>query len=89
MSAITVATMKNTMVPRALVINVWNQSIHCLSLLDLLHSSMNQVVFEKHLCNKSSHYENSLRAKEAMTCNHQINAFHCQQRWMEHKGGHW
>jgi len=24
---------------------------------DLLHSSTNQEVFEKHLCNKSSHYE--------------------------------
>ena len=26
---------------------------------------------------------------EAITCNHQINTFHCQQRRMEHKGGHW
>jgi len=28
----------------------------------------------------------SLYTKEAITCNHSINAFHCQQRWMEHKG---
>jgi len=28
-------------------------------------------------------------AKEAIMCNHQINAFHCQQRWIKHKGGHW
>ena len=27
-------------------------------MFDLLHSSMNQEVFEKHLCIKSSHYEN-------------------------------
>jgi len=59
MPAIKVATMKNTMVPRAPVI-VWNWSIHCPSLsavFDLLHSSTNQELFEKHLCNKSSHYE--------------------------------
>ena len=39
---------------------IWNWSIHCPSLsamFDLLHSSMNQEVFEKHLCIKSSHYE--------------------------------
>ena len=75
---------------------VWNWSIHCLSLsamLDLLHSSVNQEVFKKHLCNKVATMKNTdnflLRAKEAITCNHQINAFHCLQRWMEHKGGHW
>ena len=28
-----------------------------------------------------SHY-----TKEAIIYNHQINAFHCQQRWMEHTG---
>jgi len=59
-SVISVATMKFTMVPHAPVI-VWNWSIHCPSLLsamfDSLHSSTNQEVFEKHLCNKSSHYE--------------------------------
>ena len=22
-------------------------------------------------------------------CNHQIDTFHCQQRCIEHKGGHW
>ena len=58
-SAITVATMKNMMVPRTPVI-IWNWSIHCHSLsamFDSLHSNMNQEVFEKHLGNKSSHYE--------------------------------
>jgi len=25
--------------------------------------------------------------KEAIMCNHQINTFCCQQRWMEHKEG--
>ena len=29
------------------------------------------------------HYE-----KEAITCNHQFDTFHCQQRQMEHKEGH-
>ena len=29
----------------------------CIAALYSLHSSMNQEVFEKHLCNKSSHYE--------------------------------
>jgi len=58
---LTVATMKNMMVPRAPV-TAWNLSIHCPSLsamFDSLHSSTNQEVFEKHLCNKSSHYENT------------------------------
>jgi len=55
---ITVATMKNTMVPHTPVI-VWNWSIHCplSAMFDSLHSSTNQEVFEKHLCSKSSHYE--------------------------------
>jgi len=59
-SVITVAIMKSTMVPHAPVI-AWNWSIHFPSLsamFDLLHSSTNQEVFEKQLCNKSSHYEN-------------------------------
>jgi len=58
-SVITVVTMKITMVSHAPVI-IWNWSIHCPSLsamFDSLHSSTNQEVFEKHLCNESSHYE--------------------------------
>jgi len=58
-SAIKVATIKNTMVLRTPVI-VWNWSIHCPSLsavFDSLQSSKNQELFEKHLCNNSSHYE--------------------------------
>jgi len=40
-----------------------------------------QYKIEKHLCNQGSHYENTDDyAKEAITCNHPINAFHCQQR---------
>jgi len=56
---IKVVTMKNTMMPHVPV-TVWNWSIHCPSLsavFNLLHSSTNQELFEKHLCNKSSHYE--------------------------------
>ena len=30
-----------------------------------------------------------MHAQEAIMCNHQINTFRCQQRLMEHKGGHW
>jgi len=59
MSVITGATMKNTMVVRAPHI-VWNWSIHCPSLsamFDSLHSSTNQELFEKHVCNHRSHYE--------------------------------
>ena len=66
--------MKNTMVPRAPVI-VWNWSLHCPSLsamFDSLHSSMNQEVFKKYLCHKSSHND---YVKEAIICNHQINIF--------------
>jgi len=58
-SVIKVATTKNMMVPRSPVI-VWNWSIHCSSLsamFNSLHISTNQELFEKHLCNKSSHYE--------------------------------
>jgi len=58
-SVIKVASMKNTMVPHTPVI-VWNWSIHYPSLsavFDSLHSSTNQELFEKHLCNKSSCYE--------------------------------
>jgi len=55
---------------------------------------MNQDLVEKHLCNIGSHYEkyrqfSIMYAKEAITCNHQIDTFDCEQRWMEHKGGHW
>jgi len=86
-----VTTMKNTMVPCNPVI-IWNWSIHCPSLsavFNLLYSSTSQELFENHLCNQGIHYEKYQRfllCKEAIMCNHQINAFHCQQRWMEHKG---
>ena len=134
---------------------MWEWSIHNYSLSAMLihpiaHNSRNQecvvnvlnILFEKHICNQSSHYgkygwccvpqlssetevsiallcqlcstrytavriknclkstsvikvttmeitDNFRYAKEAIMCNHQINAFHCQHRWMEHKGGHW
>jgi len=54
-----------------------------------LHNSMNQQLFEK--LPVSNHYENTEDFslwKEAITCHHQIDTFRCQQRWMEHKGGH-
>jgi len=80
-SVITVATMKNTMMLRAPVI-VWDWSIHCPSssaMFDLLHSSTNQEMFEKHLCRKVATMKNtddfSLHTKEAIMCNHQIKRF--------------
>jgi len=112
---------------------IWEWSIHYVSLSAMftpLHSSTNQELFEKYVCNQSNHYENTMGlrahlssetevliaflcqlfstryrvvriknclkstsvikvatmknmddfryAKEAITCNRQINAFHCQ-----------
>ena len=57
-----------------------------------LHSSTNQELIEKHLCNQNSHYEKYGRFllwREVITCYHQIDTFRCQQRWLGHKGGHW
>jgi len=72
--------MKNTTVPHAPVI-VWIHYPSLSAMFNSLHSSTNQELFEKHLCNKSSYHEKYSRyAKEAIMCNHQINAFHCQQR---------
>ena len=59
MSVIKAATMKYTdgaMHPSYRL----KQSIHCPSLsamFNLLHSSMNQELFEKHLCNQGSYYK--------------------------------
>jgi len=76
--AIKVATMKNMMVPCTPVI-VWNWSINYPSLsavFNSLHSSMNQELFEKHLCNKSSHYEKYGRFLVMQRKPSWINAFH-------------
>jgi len=70
---------------------VWSWSIHFTPLsamFNSLNSSLNQELFEKHLCNHGKHYETICYAKESIMCNHQIDDFHCQQRWIEHKGGH-
>ena len=43
----------------------------------------NQEMFEKHLCNQSSHYEKYgrfLLQREAITYYYQIDTFRCQQR---------
>jgi len=58
-SVIKVAALKNMIVPCAPT-TVWNCSIHCPSLsamFNLLHSSTNQELLEKHLCNQGSHHE--------------------------------
>jgi len=93
---ITVATMKNTIVLCAPVI-VWNWSIHYPSLsamFDLLHSSTNQEGFENHLCSKSSHHEYGRflvmqRKPSHVTTKLMLFTVSKNQRWMEHKGGHW
>ena len=90
-SVIKVATVKNMIVPRTSII-VWNWSIHCPSL-----STHHTAVQIKNCLESTSvikvaamkNTDNFRYAKEAITCNHQINAFYCQQRWMEHKGRHW
>jgi len=82
---------ENTMVPCSPVI-IWNWSIHCPSLsgiLNSLHSSTNQELFESTSVIATMNTDDFHYAKEAIMCNHQINTFHCQQRWMEHKEGHW
>jgi len=75
-------------------ITLWKVKYLLRFFVNLLHSNMSQDLVEKHLCNQGSHYEkiqmiSITHAKEAITCNHQIDTFRCQQRWMEHKGGHW
>jgi len=86
MSVITVATMKNTMVlhpnyhlklkypPPFSVSYVWLFTQQCKSRKAPLWPLWKIWTISR--C-----------TKEAITCSHQINAFHCQQRWMEHKGG--
>jgi len=90
-SVIKVATMKSIMVPRTPVI-VWNRSIHCPSLsaiFDLLHSSTNQELFEKYLCNKGSHYEKYGRFLVAQRKpSHTTTKLMPFTVWMEYKGGH-
>ena len=76
------ASTKNMMVLCTPVI-IWNWSIHFPSLsamFNLLHSSTNQEVFEKHLCNQGSHYEKYGRFLLCKGSHHQFNTFHCQQR---------
>ena len=59
-------------------------TIHCIhysslsAIFNLLHSSTNRELFEKHLCNQNSHYEKCERfllRREAITCYRQIGIF--------------
>jgi len=85
-------TMKNTMVPRTPVF-IWNWSIHCL--LYQLCSNHYTVVQIKNCLKSTSVVKVVMKntdfryTKEAIMCNHPINTFHCQQRWMKHKRRHW
>jgi len=82
------------MVPHSPII-VWSKV--SITLLCQLYSTCYTVVLIKN-CLKGTSVINIVTlknmddfryAKEAIICNHQINAFHCQQRWIEHKGEHW
>ena len=55
--------------------------------ISILYQCVQLSTNQEHLCNQGCHYEKYKfhYAKEAIICNHQINTFHCQQRWMEHK----
>ena len=60
MSVIKVATMKIRWCHTPQLSSETKVAIHCPSLsatLNLLHCSMNQELFEEHLCNQGSHYE--------------------------------
>jgi len=48
------------MVPHALVISiiVWKEDTLLSAMFNPLYSNMKQQLFEKNLCNQSSHYEN-------------------------------
>jgi len=93
-----VATMKNMMVPHAPVI-VWNCPISllcqlcstCYTAIQINSCLKSTFVIKIATMKKYGRFAwNDFRyAKEVITCNHQINAIHCQQRWMEHKGGLW
>jgi len=58
MSVIKVATVKNTIMPHAPEIEVSIAQAPSLSaMFNSLHSSMNQELFEKCICNEGSHHE--------------------------------
>ena len=60
---------------------VWKVKYPLLFVVSPLHSSTNQELFKKHLCNQSTHYEKYRRfplQKEAITFYHQIDTFRCQ-----------
>ena len=77
---------KRCRVPQLYQLSSEKCSIHYTSLSAMfnpLHSSTNQELFEKHLCNQSSHYEKYGRflfQREAIMCYCQIDTFRCQQR---------
>jgi len=54
------------------------------TMFNLFNSSMNQTLFEKHLCNQSGYYEKYKQFtlwKKVIMCNRQISTFCSQQRW--------
>ena len=72
---------KNTMVPHA----HYHLKLKLSAMFNPLHSR-NCLKSTKSRLPQWKIWMISRYAKEPITCNHQINAFHCQQRWMGHKG---
>ena len=94
LKVIKVDTVKNMMVPHSPVSSEIKVSIALLSQLCSTRYAAVQIKkrFKGTSVIKAATMKNmdSFRyTKEAIMCSHQINAFHRQQRWMEHKGGHW
>jgi len=54
-----------------------------------LHSNMNQELFEKHLCNQSSHYEKYGRFVTPRKPSRAITKLTLFPVSKERKGGHW
>ena len=88
MSVIKVATARKTIVLR--VPQLSSETEVAIALLCQLCSTCYTAVQMKCLKSTSAKIRTISRyAKEVIMCNHQMSAFHCQQRWMERKGGHW
>ena len=72
-------------------LKIWSSHYASLStILDLLHTNMNQGLVKKYLRNQGSHFEKYGRFPLRMQRKPPwVTALRCQQRWMEHKEGHW
>ena len=82
------ATMKNKMVLfPSYCLKLKYPLSFSVSYVQLFTHSMNWELFDK--VTTMRNIDDFCFVKEAIMCNCQIIVFHCQQRWMEHKGGYW